>query len=182
MVEKEGGEALADVLSGKYNPAGRLPITFYRSINDIPAFENYEMAGKTYRYINKPVLYPFGYGLSYTKFNYSNLKLSAKLLNVKTPIQISFDLQNVGNYDGDEVVQLYVKQNGKDMPLKELKGFKRIHLKKNEEQKISFKLKRSDIQHYDAVKDEMVSKPGMVQFLIGPSSAKASLVGSFELK
>jgi beta-glucosidase len=179
---ERGGEALADVLIGKYNPAGRLPITFYKSINDIPAFENYSMEGKTYRYINKPVLYPFGYGLSYTKFNYSNLKLSAKQLTAKMPLKISFNLQNVGNFDGDEVVQLYIKQPGKDMPLKELKGFQRIHLKKNENQQITFELKSTDIEHYNAVKDEMLAKPGMVQLLIGPSSAKASLVSSFELK
>jgi beta-glucosidase len=179
---ERGGEALADVLIGKYNPAGRLPITFYKSINDIPVFNDYSMEGKTYRYITKPVLYPFGYGLSYTKFSYSNLKLSAKQLDAKTPLHISFNLKNIGNYDGDEVVQLYIKQNGKDMPLKELKGFKRVHLKKNEQQSVTFELSTQSIQHYDTKKDEMLTKSGMVQVFIGPSSAKANLVGNFELK
>ncbi len=179
---ERGGEALADVLTGKYNPAGRLPITFYKSITDIPAFDNYSMEGKTYRYIDKPVLYPFGYGLSYTRFSYGDLNLSAKILASNKPLTISLNLTNTGNFDGDEVVQLYIQQKGKSLPLIELKGFKRIHLRKGESKRITFELKASDIQHYDELKDEMIIKAGTIQLLIGPSSARASLAGSFELK
>lgn len=178
---EKGGAALADVLIGNYNPAGRLPVTFYRSINDIPAFDNYSMEGKTYRYVTKPVLYPFGYGLSYTRFAYRNLKLDALKLSNNKPLKISFEVQNTGNYDGDEVVQLYIKQKGATMPLKELKGFKRIHLKKGELQQVGFELKTSDIEHYDATTDSMLTKAGPVQFFIGPSSAQAVLAGSFDL-
>jgi len=179
---EKGGSALADVLTGAYNPAGRLPVTFYTSITDIPAFDDYSMAGKTYRYITKPVLYPFGFGLSYTSFAYSNLKLSATQLTKKTPLKINLTVKNTGNYNGDEVVQLYIKHLGTGMPLKELKGFKRIYLKKGEQQNISFSLKATDIQHYDAKIDDLAAISGKVQLMIGPSSAEAKLVGSFELK
>ena len=179
---EKGGSALADVLTGAYNPAGRLPVTFYTSITDIPAFDDYSMAGKTYRYITKPVLYPFGFGLSYTSFAYSNLKLSATQLTKKAPLKINLTVKNTGNYNGDEVVQLYIKHSGTGMPLKELKGFKRIYLKKGEQQNISFSLKATDIQHYDAKIDELAAISGKVQLMIGPSSAEAKLVGSFELK
>ena len=179
---EKGGSALADVLTGAYNPAGRLPVTFYTSITDIPAFDDYSMAGKTYRYVTKPVLYPFGFGLSYTSFAYSNLKLSATQLTKKAPLKINLTVKNTGNYNGDEVVQLYIKHSGTGMPLKELKGFKRIYLKKGEQQNISFSLKATDIQHYDAKIDELAAISGKVQLMIGPSSAEAKLVGSFELK
>ena len=179
---ERGGEALADVLTGKYNPAGRLPVTFYKSINDIPAFDDYSMEGKTYRYVNKPVLYPFGYGLSYTHFDYSNLKLSAQKLDKKSTLKVSLTLKNTGTYDGDEVVQLYIKQEGVGMPIKELKGFKRVHVKKGEKREVSFELKASDIQHYSAKIDDLATVPGKVQLMIGPSSAKAILLSSFDLK
>lgn len=179
---EKGGQALADVLIGKYNPAGRLPITFYKTIDDIPAFDDYSMKGKTYRYVTKPVLYPFGYGLSYTTFVYSQLKLSSQVLNSKTSLKIDLTIKNTGNYDGDEVVQLYIKHDGIDMPIKELKGFKRVHLKKGTEQILSFNLKGSDIQHYDSKLDDLGIIPGKIQLFIGSSSADAKLIGNFELK
>lgn len=178
---EKGGAALADVLIGNYNPAGRLPVTFYKSISDLPAFDDYSMQGRTYRYVTKPVLYPFGYGLSYTSFAYSGLKLSAAELRRQKPLNISFTLTNTGSYDGDEVVQLYIKQTGTEMPIKELKGFKRIHLKKGAKQTISFELKATDIQHYDPKLDDLNIIPGKIQVLIGPSSAEAKLVGTFTL-
>ncbi len=178
---EKGGEALADVLTGKYNPAGRLPITFYKTIDDLPAFDDYSMAGKTYRYVKKTILYPFGYGLSYTTFVYSGLKLSSQLLNSTSTLKIDLTIKNTGAYDGDEVVQLYIKQDGIDMPIKELKGFKRVHLKKGTEQMLSFNLKASAIQHYDSKLDDLGIIPGKIQLMVGPSSADAKLVGSFEL-
>lgn len=179
---EKGGEALADVLLGKYNPAGRLPITFYKAIDDILAFDNYSMKGKTYRYVTKPVLYPFGYGLSYTTFVYSHLKLSSKILSSKSTLKIDLTIKNTGDYDGDEVVQLYIKHDGIDMPIKELKGFKRIHLTKGAEQMISFNLKGSDIQHYNSKIDDLGIIPGKIQLFVGSSSTDAKLVGNFELK
>ncbi|MGF1924286.1 MAG: glycoside hydrolase family 3 C-terminal domain-containing protein [Bacteroidia bacterium] len=179
---ERGGQAIADVISGTYNPAGRLPVTFYRSINDIPDFHNYSMEGKTYRYVNKPVLYPFGFGLSYTQFKYEKLQLSSKVLTERTPIKIDLTVSNIGNYDGDEVVQLYIKQEGSQFPLKELKGFSRIHLKKGENKMVSFTLKHSDIQHYVESLDDLGTIKGNVKLMIGPSSAQALLMGDLSIK
>ncbi len=178
---EKGGVAMADVLIGNYNPAGRLPITFYKSINDLPAFDDYGMKERTYRYISKPVLYPFGYGLSYTSFKYKDLKLSVPNLSKTGVLKLSLTVTNSGNYDGDEVVQLYIQQNGVNMPFKELKGFKRLHLKKGESKNIEFKLIAEDIQHYDEKKDSMVIKSGRVKVMFGPSSAKAELLGEFNI-
>ncbi|RYF23447.1 MAG: glycoside hydrolase family 3 protein [Flavobacteriales bacterium] len=179
---EKGGEAIADVLAGDYNPAGRLPVTFYKSVKDLPKFDDYAMEGRTYRYLDKPVLYPFGYGLSYSNFAYSNLKLSAKMLTAFLPLQVSFGVQNTGGYDGDEVVQLYIKQEGAQMPVKELKGFKRIHLKKGENKIVSFELNAKDIMHYNELSKEMETIPGKVQIMLGKSSGKAELMSNIELK
>ncbi|MES2448870.1 MAG: glycoside hydrolase family 3 C-terminal domain-containing protein [Bacteroidota bacterium] len=179
---EKGGAALADVLIGNYNPAGRLPVTFYKSIDDLPIFEDYSMTGKTYRYVTKPVLYPFGYGLSYTSFKYSNLKLSSNQLDQQKPLNISFTVKNTGNFDGDEVVQLYISQAGQNMPVKELKGFKRINIKKGALQEVSFEMKASDIQHYNEQLDDLSIVPGKIKLMIGSSSADVRLAGVFDLK
>ncbi|RZL36734.1 MAG: glycoside hydrolase family 3 protein [Pedobacter sp.] len=179
---EKGGAALADVLIGNYNPAGRLPVTFYKSIDDLPKFNDYSMAEKTYRYVTKPVLYPFGYGLSYTSFKYSDLKLSSNQLNQQTPLNISFTIKNTGNFDGDEVVQLYISQAGQNMPIKELKGFKRINIKKGALQEVTFELKASDIQHYNEQLDDLSIVPGKIKLMIGSSSADVRLAGVFDLK
>ncbi|WP_113652769.1 glycoside hydrolase family 3 C-terminal domain-containing protein [Pedobacter namyangjuensis] len=179
---EKGGEALADVLAGDYNPAGRLPITFYKSVNDIPKFDDYGMQGRTYRYTTKPVLYPFGYGLSFTKFAYSNLKLSATELNSSKPLKVSLNVHNIGNFDGDEVVQLYIKQFGSTMPIKELKGFTRINLKKGERKMVTFELNAKDIMHYNEATEEMEIIPGKLQLLVGKSSGKAELTADITLK
>lgn len=161
------GDAVADVLFGKYNPAGRLPITFYKSIDDIPAFDNYSMEGKTYRYCRKPVLYPFGFGLSYTTFQYHNLKVTDTKLN--KPIQLSLDVKNTGKHDGDEVVQLYIHQKG-ERAIQELKGYNRIHLKKGESKTITFTLKPLDLLHYNESIDDLDIISGEVEVMIGSSS------------
>ncbi|RYG10487.1 MAG: hypothetical protein EOO07_22080, partial [Chitinophagaceae bacterium] len=145
-------------------------------------FDDYAMEGRTYRYLNKPVLYPFGYGLNYSNFVYSNLKLSDKTLTALTPLQVNLTVQNKGNYNGDEVVQLYIKQEGTQMPVKELKGFKRIHLKKGEKKTVSFELNAKDIMHYNELTKEMEIIPGKVQIMLGKSSGKAELISTIELK
>lgn len=173
------GQAIAEVLFGDYNPAGRLPISFYKTINDIPAFDDYTMKGKTYRYCSKPVLYPFGYGLSYTKFSYSNLKLSSAVLNDK--IEVTATVKNSGDMDGDEVVQLYIHQQGQDA-IKELKGYQRVHLKKGESKQLVFLLKPEDILHYSTQKDDLAVLPGRVEVMIGASSQDIRLRSAFFLK
>jgi len=173
------GKAIAEVLFGDHNPAGRLPVSFYRSINDIPAFDNYAMKGKTYRYCEKPVLYPFGYGLSYTTFAYSDLKLSSAVLNES--IEITLTLKNTGDMDGDEVVQLYIHQQGQKA-IKELKGYRRVHLKKGESKQVGFILKPEDILHYNALTDGLAVLPGKVELMIGSSSQDIRLQSAFLIK
>lgn len=173
------GQAVANVLFGDYNPSARLPVTFYKSVNDIPAFDDYAMKGKTYRYCEKPVLYPFGYGLSYTKFNYSNLKLSSTVLN--KIIELNFTVKNTGNTDGDEVVQLYIHQQGQQA-IKELKGYQRVHLKKGESRRITFSLKPDDLLHYSTAEDGLDVLPGKVEVMIGASSQDIRLNSSFVIK
>jgi len=139
---EEGGAAVADVIFGDYNPAGRLPITFYKSVDQLPDFLDYNMEGRTYRYFKGEPLYPFGYGLSYTKFQYSNLQLSSKKVNTKEALSVSVDVENIGQISGDEVVQLYINNKTASIrvPIRELQGFKRIFLNSGEKKTVSFKL------------------------------------------
>jgi len=133
------GSAVADVLFGDYNPSGRLPVTFYRNDDDLPAFEDYSMANRTYRYFKGEALYPFGFGLSYTNFKYSNLKLSKASVRNNESLQAEVTVTNTGKYKGDEVVQLYVSHEGVDFaPLSALKNFKRITVAPGASQKVTF--------------------------------------------
>lgn len=143
---QSAGTAFADVLFGDYNPGGRLPVTFYKSDADLPSFSNYDMTNRTYRYFKGDVLYPFGYGLSYTTFTYTDIN-SVKRSKRNKNILVSAIVTNTGKMDGEEVVQLYVHHNnisGKT-PLKALKGFQRIRLKAGESKKISFTLFPEDL-------------------------------------
>lgn len=139
---EEGGNAIADVIFGNYNPAGRLPVTFYASVKDLPPFEDYNMQGRTYRYFEGKPLYEFGYGLSYTTFKYSNLNVP-QIVNTNENIKVSIDVENSGKMDGEEVIQLYVKilDSKVPVPIYALQGFKRIHLKVGEKKKVEFELK-----------------------------------------
>lgn len=141
------GQAVADVLWGDYNPAGRLPITFYASDDDLPPYEDYSMRGRTYRYFDKKALFPFGYGLSYTTFRYGKLKMPARLECGKK-LTVEVEVSNTGKCDGDEVVQLYVTHHTTDytVPLCALKEMKRIHLKRNETRKLQFELPVESLQ------------------------------------
>ncbi|TMI86587.1 MAG: glucan 1,4-alpha-glucosidase [Bacteroidetes bacterium] len=136
------GTAIADVLFGDYNPGGKLPVTFYKSINDLPSFEDYNMSGRTYRYFKGDPLYPFGYGLSYTSFEYSNFKTNPSY-KAGDSVKVSVDIKNTGSLAGDEVVQVYVtsKEAGKiPVPIRSLKAFKRIHLNAGETKTVNLNL------------------------------------------
>jgi beta-glucosidase len=162
---QSGGTAIADVLFGDYNPSGRLPITFYKNTSDLPDFENYSMENRTYRYYKGTPLYPFGFGLSYTTFEYSNLNfLKEKNNNITANITI----KNTGKTDGDEVVQLYVSQKNSDIksPITALKGFQRIHLKAGKSQKISFTLTENDLSNIDS-NGEKIPMKGNVEISVG---------------
>jgi len=166
---ESGGTALADVLFGDYNPGGRLPFTFYKSINDLPAFDDYDIyKGRTYMYFDGEVLYPFGYGLSYTTFGYNNMSIS----NSGDKIVVSADIKNTGNMQGDEVVQLYctdLETTGK-RPNKLLVGFKRITMKKGQTETVSFEISRDQLMYWDEDNDSWTFEPGEFEFKIGSSS------------
>lgn len=142
-----GGLAIADMLFGDYNPAGRLPVTFYKNETDLPDFEDYSMDNRTYRYFKGDVRYPFGYGLSYTSFAYDKMHVSKTDCGYKVEVEV----KNVGTRDGDEVVQLYVSNQNKKFrtPIRSLKGFKRINLAANESRKVCFELTSEDLMLVD---------------------------------
>ena len=143
---EEGGAAVAETLSGKNNPAGRLPITFYKDLTQLPNFESYSMEGRTYRYFKGKPLYPFGYGLSYTKFSYSILTLPQTTINAGDPLVAEATVTNTGDREGDEVVQVYLTfPDLPGAPLRALRGFRRIHLKPGESQQVEFQLKDRDL-------------------------------------
>ncbi|HUY94818.1 MAG TPA: glycoside hydrolase family 3 C-terminal domain-containing protein [Terracidiphilus sp.] len=143
---EEGGAAVAETLSGKNNPAGRLPVTFYTGVNQLPNFEDYGMANRTYRYFTGKPLYPFGYGLSYTKFSYSDLSVPAQAVDAGQPVGADVTVTNSGAIAGDEVVELYLKfPEVKGAPRIALRGFERVHLDAGASQKVHFELKPRDL-------------------------------------
>jgi beta-glucosidase len=164
---QEGGTAIADVLFGDYNPAGRLPVTFYKSVNQLPPFENYDMKGRTYRFFNGEPLYKFGYGLSYTTFSYSGLKVR-KSAGTKDTLNVSVNVKNTGQTDGDEVVQLYIKHDNAPVPvpIRALEGFKRIHLNKGEEKTVEFNLTPLSLSVISNNNKREVA-PGVLEIYIG---------------
>ncbi|WP_298554736.1 glycoside hydrolase family 3 protein [uncultured Algibacter sp.] len=131
-----GGNAIADILFGDYNPAGRLPVTFYKSVTDLPDFKNYNMENRTYKYFKGKPLFPFGHGLSYTNFTYKNLNVK-EIIALNDNIEVDVEVTNSGKMDGDEVVQLYLSHNDDDEAIRSLVGFKRIHIKSGETQKVT---------------------------------------------
>ena len=161
------GTAISDVLFGDYNPAGRLPVTFYKSTADLPDFDDYSMRNRTYRYFNGELLYPFGYGLSYTTFKYSNIKVPQTLTTGKS-YTVTAQVQNIGNKAGEEVVQLYVKHldNGIRKPIVALKGFKRIYLKVGEIRTVSFSISPESLSLVDK-NNKQTERAGISQIFIG---------------
>ncbi len=143
---EEGGTAIAETLAGANNPAGRLPVTFYTGIGQLPAFEDYSMKGRTYRYFEQQPLYPFGYGLSYSTFTYKNLKLSSTKLNAGDPLTVEADVTNASKLAGDEVVQVYLEfPNVTGAPIRALRGFTRVHLAPGGSQHVTLTLKDRDL-------------------------------------
>jgi len=164
---QEGGTALADVLFGDYNPGGRLPVTFYKSVDQLPPFEDYNMAGKTYRFFEDDPLYGFGYGMSYTTFAYSKLKLPKKI-EAGNPVKVSVKVKNTGKIAGDEVVQLYVTNTSATVPvpIRSLLGLKRINLKPGEEKTAEFYLDPQQMAVFTDDEKFMV-EPGSLEISAG---------------
>ncbi len=169
------GAAIADVLFGDYNPAGRLPVTFHRTVEELPPLGDYDITkGRTYMFNKKKVLYPFGYGLSYATFEYSNLSLNKNMINSEgeNELIVSVDIQNTSNLKGDEVVQLYVKdlKSSVIQPIKRLREFKRITLDKGDITTVTFKLRNEDFSYWDEKKKDWHIEPGEFEIQIGCSS------------
>jgi len=168
---QEGGTAIADVLFGDYNPAGRLPLTFYSSTNELPDFEDYNMQGRTYRYYKGKPIYPFGHGLSYSSFKYSNAKTDKKELAKGEKLNLSVEVTNTGKLNGDEVVQVYIRnKKDKNGPIKSLKQFSREHIKSGESKIVNLELNYDSFNSFDEALSEMRVKPGEYEILYGGSS------------
>lgn len=180
---EQGGNALANILFGKVNPSGHLPVTFYKSITDLPAYDDYHMRGRTYRYFDKPVEYPFGFGLSYTTFAYSTTKAPATSFKANQTISMVANVKNTGPVDGDEVLQAYIvypQTNG--MPRKELKFFKRVSTKSGETQSVNVEIPVSELQKWDTKAHKFKLFPGNYQLVLGSNSADEKLKYHFTIK
>jgi beta-glucosidase len=164
---EEGGIAVADVLAGAYNPGGRLPVTFYKSVAQLPPFTNYSMAGRTYRYFTEQPLYPFGYGLGYTTFRYDGVKADSPQIAADQTLSVSVRVTNTGAKAGDEVIELYLTHPGiEGTPLRALTGFQRIQLQPGASQTVTFPLHDRDLSIVDADGVRRIT-PGEVKVWIG---------------
>ncbi|MBQ2345347.1 MAG: glycoside hydrolase family 3 C-terminal domain-containing protein, partial [Prevotella sp.] len=179
-----GAKALADVLLGKYNPSGKLPVTFYTSNDDLPDFLDYSMENRTYRYFKGNALYPFGFGLSYTNFTYGKGKLSKSSMKVDGQVTLTVPVTNSGQREGAEIVQVYVKSlDNPTAPIKSLKGFQKLQLAAGETQKAQITLDGEAFEYYDPSIDELSTRRGKYQILYGSSSLDKDLQClNFEVK
>lgn len=182
---QRGGDAVADVLFGDANPAGRLPVTFYQADEQLPAFDDYSMHGRTYRYFAGEPLYPFGHGLSYTTFEYSKLQLDRGKLAAKDKATVSVVVRNSGQRAGDEVVQLYLRplDPKRERALKELRGFRRVHLQPGEQREVAFGfVPETDLRVYDGTRGAYAVDPGEYEVQVGASSADIRATQRFTVK
>ncbi len=169
---EQGGRAVAEVLFGDENPAARLPVTFYRSSADLPSFEDYSMSNRTYRYFGGKPLFPFGHGLSYTKFKYARAKLNAKSFESDDTLKFSFTVKNTGARDGDEVAQVYFRHLNSNVPQPKqaLCGFARLHVAKGENASATVDIPAKQFRYWDTVKKQYVVEPGKYELLLGAAS------------
>ena len=181
---EEGGAAIAATLSGRNDPAGRLPVTFYQDVNQLPNFEDYSMKGRTYRYFTGQPLWPFGYGLSYTTFKYGDLTLSKTTIAAGAPLSVSVKVTNTGKVAGDEVAQLYLSfPDVPGAPLRALRGFHRIHLAAGASQVVRFQLQRRDLSMVTQMGDRIVAQ-GKYTVSVGggqPGTPAPSVSGRFDV-
>lgn len=170
---EQGGNAIADVLFGDYSPSGRLPLTFYKNDNQLLPMDEYDISkGRTYMFLNEKPLYPFGYGLSYTQFGYGNLEVEKERQNGEAVLRVVFDLSNTGNFDSDEVAQVYVRHLDSRLirPIKQLKGFKRTSLLKGETKQVQVEIPFNELKYWDTKSGEFILEPGKYEIMVGASS------------
>ena len=177
-----GGTAIADVLFGTYNPGGRLPVTFYRGVADLPPFDEYRLAGggRTYRFFDGTPLYPFGHGLSYATFRYDRLRISRDTLRGDDTVHVSVDVTNTSTRGGDEVVQLYVRYPSSRVarPKRDLRGFRRVTLQPNETRTVTFPLAASALRYWDQGAHRWAIENGPVVVEAGASSGDIRLTST----
>ena len=181
LLGSQTGNAISDVIFGDYNPSGKLPVSFPHSVGQLPVYYNTKNTGRpsvesqryTSKYLDVPntALYPFGYGLSYTSFSYGPVELSKEEMTHEDSIIVSTTITNTGNYTGEEVVQLYIRDlvGSVTRPVKELKGFQKIRLDAGESKSVNFTLKKKDLVFYD-INMNLVAKPGDFKVFIGGNS------------
>ena len=173
---QQGGTAVAEVLFGDYNPAGRLPVTFYRNVSQLPDFEDYNMAGRTYRYMQDTPLFPFGYGLSYTTFSYDKVVLDKSEVTAGQTLKLTVPVTNTGKRDGEEVVQVYLKKQGDaEGPVKTLRAFKRVFIPAGQTTNIEFDLKDKELEWWDEQTNTVRVCSGTYDIMVGGSSEDESL-------
>lgn len=171
-----GGDAVASVLFGEYNPAGRLPVTFYRSTSQLPDFMDYSMKGRTYRYLREKPLFPFGYGLSYTTFGYGKAEISSGEIKEGETCTLTVPVTNTGDRDGEEIVQVYLCRPGdKEGPCYALRDFRRVYIKKGETQEVTFRLDDESFEWFDTETNTMRPLSGDYEILYGGSSDRTQL-------
>ena len=181
---QEQGNGLADVLFGAYDPAGRLTQTWVKDMADLPGMMDYNIRdGRTYMYAKQKPLYAFGYGLSYTTFAYSHLKLASPRIGAGETLNVSFDVKNTGERDGEEVVQLYIKHVGSavERPQEELKGFRRVPLRAGETKNVVLALPAKNLTYWDEVAKHFVLEKDSVQVMVGGSSDKLPLTATLQV-
>lgn len=177
---EQGGNALADILFGKSSPSGRLPISFYNSLQDLPAYDNYSMQGRTYRYFNGNIQYPFGFGLSYTSFQYNWI---TKPVVKQDSIKLSVEISNTGNYNSKEVAQVYIEYPADPaMPLKELKAFKKISLNTKETSVIDFSIPLSELKKWNKQQNNWQLYKGNYSIFVGSNSNDKKIISSLHIK
>lgn len=180
---EQGGNALADIIFGDVSPAGRLPVTFYQSLNDLPAYDNYNMKERTYRYYDGKVQYPFGFGLSYTSFSYAWQQQPGIINSLKDTLHFSVVIKNTGAMTGDEVAQVYIKYPAVErMPVRELKSFKRINIVKGLEQTVQFHIPITELQKWDLKQKKWILYPGDYTIMVGSSSQDIKLNSTIKIK
>ncbi|HWC58289.1 MAG TPA: glycoside hydrolase family 3 C-terminal domain-containing protein, partial [Verrucomicrobiae bacterium] len=181
---EQGGRAVADVLFGDENPAGRLPVTFYRATTDLPDFEDYSMSNRTYRYFKGKPLFAFGHGLSYTRFSYAGAKLENAKLKSSDTVKLTFMLENSGKSDGDEVTQVYFRhvKSSVPQPKESLCGFQRVHLSTGQKKQMTFKVPVNRFRYWDTGRKQYVVEPGDYELLVGAASDDIRQRASFTIE
>jgi beta-glucosidase len=169
-----GGRAVAEVLFGDSNPAGRLPVTFYGSTADLPPFEDYAMSNRTYRYFTGKPLFAFGHGLSYTSFKYSDARLDSGSVSSGKSVKVTVNVRNTGKRNGDEVVQVYLRHRKPlpGQPQLTLCGFSRVSIPRGTAKRVTVEIPLKQLRYWDVARKQYVVDPGDYELLIGPSSDK----------